>query len=71
MTSLICGWCKESFEATIDNCPKANNEVNQGRNILICTKCGQRLPSSNKILTGELVGRKHRHKEWKNGDIVI
>ena len=70
MTNLICGGCRKDFEATISKNSKANNEINTGRNILICTKCGRTLPSSKKEPTGEVVGRQHTHREWKDGDIV-
>ena len=64
MTKLICGWCKEEFEATIYKSESGD------RNILICPHCSARLPSSRKESTGSLVGTQHIHTEWKNGDIV-
>jgi len=39
---------------------------------VICGWCGERLlPSLKKELTGNLVGRKHIHRDYKNGDIAI
>ncbi len=64
MTKLICGWCKKEFEATI------TKDKFEERSILIYPHCGRRLPSSKIESTGNLVGRKHIHTEWKKGDIV-
>ncbi len=64
-TLLICGWCKNEFKTKI-----FKNE-DEERTLLQCPHCGRLLPSSKKILTGNLVGAKHIHIEWKDGDVVI
>lgn len=64
MTKLICGWCNKGFEAII------SIDKHNDRNLLNCPHCGRLLPSSKRESTGELSGRKHFHREWKDGDIV-
>ena len=62
--TLICGWCDETFYATI------NKSKSGEREILSCPHCARILPSSKKESTGNLSGRKHIHTEWRNGDVV-
>ena len=62
---LICGWCYKEFE--INQITNKNGE----RSLLICPHCSRTLPSSKKKQTDNLVGARHIHEEWKNGDIVI
>ncbi len=65
MTNLTCGWCYEGFDATL-----GVGEKTRERHLLICPYCARLLPCSKKVSTGDLVGQKHFHTEWKNGDIV-
>lgn len=62
---LVCGWCKYEFTAIL------YKDKREERNILICPKCSHILSSSIKESTGNVVGRKHFHKEYKNGDTAI
>ena len=62
---LTCGWCKGYFAAII-----TKDKTDDARSILNCPHCSRTLPSSKKESTGSLVGRKHIHIDWKNGDIV-
>ncbi|HDZ60200.1 MAG TPA: hypothetical protein ENH46_00680 [Candidatus Pacearchaeota archaeon] len=63
MPKLICGWCYKEFDKKI-TAGKSGD-----RDIIICPHCGRTLPSSKKQLE-EDSGRKHTHKEWKDGDII-
>lgn len=64
MTKIICGWCGEEFKENI-----LKNKDGE-RNVLICPNCNRLLPSSKKESTKNLVGRKHIHVEYKDGDVV-
>lgn len=64
MTKLICGWCREGFEMRL------YKDKHDERNLIVCPNCGRLLPSSRKEPTGNLVGRKHLHVEWRDGDII-
>lgn len=70
-TILTCGGCNNQFEAKITNCDRANNQINQGRSLLICPNCSRLLPSSRIIQLEGSTGRQHKHEEWKKGDVVI
>jgi uncharacterized protein YbaR (Trm112 family) len=61
---LVCGWCRKEFEANI-----TKNDDGE-RSLLICPHCGRLLPSSKKKLTGNLVGSKHIHEDYKGGNIA-
>ena len=63
--TFICGWCRSEFKY------KIYKDKQDDRNLLICSNCNHLLPSSKKESTGNLVGRKHIHIEWKNGDVII
>lgn len=60
-TQLICGWCREVFYA--------DTEKTTGGFIPII-HCGHILPGSKKEPTGNIVGRKHFHTAYKNGDVA-
>lgn len=62
---LTCGWCGYQFTANL-----FMNKDGE-RNKVICPHCSQILSSSHKESTGNVVGRKHTHIEYKNGDIAI
>jgi hypothetical protein len=61
---LICGWCGLEFEINI-----FKDKFGE-RNIVVCPNCNATLPSSRKELTGQVVGRKHIHTDWKAGDKI-
>ena len=63
MTKVICGWCKKEFEAVVV-------KTDYGYSTLVCPNCARIVNSSIKESTGELVGRKHVHRDLKEGDIV-
>lgn len=60
-TRLICGWCRKEFYAY-------TKKGNLAFPVII--HCGHILPASKKVSTGNLVGKKHWHREYKNGDIA-
>ena len=62
-TRLICGWCRKEFYA--DTRKGKNDEA-----FPPIVHCGHILPASKKESTGNLVGRKHIHIPYKNGDIA-
>ena len=61
---IICGWCRKEFTANI------TKDKEGDRNFLTCSNCGRLLPSSKKESTESLVGRKHIHIEYKDGDVA-
>ena len=63
MTRLICGWCKKEFS-------QDTSKGEYGFPVLTYSHCCRRLPSSKKEDTGSMVGRKHIHIPYKNGDIA-
>jgi hypothetical protein len=65
MPKLICGWCRKTFE-------KELIKAKTGERVpLVCPNCARTLPGSKKEPTENLVGRKHIHRDWKEGDIVL
>lgn len=69
MVLVICGWCQKEFDAKVTH-SKHSGKGNSGRSVLSCSNCGRVVKSSIKEETGELVGRKHTHRELKYRDIV-
>ena len=65
MVLIKCGWCEHEFNRTI------YIDKFEERIILMCPKCHHQLASSKKIPTGQLVGRKHIHEEYQDGDTAI
>ncbi len=61
-TRLICGWCTDEFYA--DTQRGKTGEFN------VIVHCGHILPASKKESTGNIVGRKHIHIPYKDGDIA-
>lgn len=61
--NLICGWCRKEFNIKIKG-------KDGERGIVVCPNCVRLLPSSRRTSTGEFVGAKHMHEEWKDGDVV-
>ena len=61
MTRLICGWCGKEFHAK-------TRQATHGFPVII--HCGHILPASKKESTGKIVGRKHIHIEYKDGDVA-
>ena len=64
MTLLICGHCNNKFQF---NTQKGEYRYTP----IVCPNCGRTFPGSKKELTGNLVGKKHVHTQYKNGDILI
>jgi len=61
----ICGICRNEIIILV-------TFANSGeRNPLICPICYSTLPSSKKELLDNVVGAKHIHTEWKDGDIIF
>lgn len=69
MVLVICGWCRKEFDAIVTH-SKHSGKGNSGRSILQCLNCGRVVNSSIKESTGNIVGRKHIHRELKYGDVV-
>lgn len=64
MTLVKCGWCQKEFYAN-------ESKNKHGRYIvLVCENCGMIVNSSIKEPTGNIVGRKHFHRDLKDGDVV-
>lgn len=61
---LICSWCHKEFTANV------TKDEDGERGYLTCSNCGRLLPSSKIESTESLVGRKHFHSEFKEGDIA-
>lgn len=66
MVKVICGWCKEEFDAMVYRGKDGTGD----RNPLFCPNCGNTVNSSIKEPTGEVVGRKHIHRELRKGNVV-
>ena len=64
MKKVKCGWCQEYFYADETKNKDGNYKI------LICKNCGARVNSSIKEPTGNVVGRKHTHRDLKDGDVV-
>lgn len=64
MTRIICGWCREEFEAD------TSAYKTYGFPTIICPGCGRLLPASKKEFTGNVVGLKHIHTPYKDGDVT-
>lgn len=62
-TRLICGWCGKEFYA---NTKKGKKDIA----FPVIIHCGHILPASKIEYTGNIVGRKHYHTPYKNGDIA-
>ena len=58
-----CGWCREWMRVE-------NSSSKYGYKCLTCDHCGRIVNSSKKESTGNIVGRKHIHRDLKYGDIV-
>ncbi len=63
MTMLICGKCKEEFRCITKG-------RKHGYGMITCPHCGKIYACSKKEYTGNLVGRKHIHIQYKDGDIL-
>ena len=63
MITVVCGWCRESFETN-----KTKGEYGYGK--LRCPHCGRIVNSSKKESTGKIVGRQHIHRDLRDNDIV-
>ena len=61
-TRLICGWCRKEFYA--------DTEKGKSGAFPVIVHCGHILPASKKESTGNIVGRKHIHIPYKDGDIA-
>jgi hypothetical protein len=59
MPHIKCSWCSHSFDKTIYKTDEGE------RNPLVCPHCQRTLPASIKIKTGNVVGTKHIHKDYK------
>lgn len=64
MKQVICGWCYKPFMAD-----QTKDRLDEYR-ILRCAHCGRQVNSSIKESTGNIVGRKHIHRDLKDGDVV-
>ncbi len=64
MTQITCGWCRREFIAD------TSKYKDHGFPVLVCRHCGRLLPASKKISTGNVVGQKHIHIPYKDGDIT-
>lgn len=62
MVWIKCGWCHKEFDANV-YVDKRGDRI-----ILKCPHCSRTLPSSKKVSTGQVVGKKHYHDEYVNGD---
>ena len=60
---VICGWCRKEFNA-IKNPGKFGYGVN------VCPHCARTVSASIKEPTGNIIGRKHIHRDLKDGDVV-
>lgn len=58
-----CGWCRKYFIIK-------DLKGKHGYETLVCCFCGRTVNSSIKESTGKSVGRKHVHRDLKDGDIV-
>lgn len=63
MVQIKCGWCGEEFDVNV-----TIGRISGCRSLVKCPKCCNLLPSSRKIPTGNVVGRKHIHWEYEEGD---
>lgn len=64
IVNIICGWCRGSFYRDV-------SRNKDGKHYLItCPHCARLLPASKKVSTGNFVGRKHIHEDYRNGDIA-
>ena len=64
MTILKYGWCRKEFE-------KDTGRDKHGEfPVIVCPHCAQTLPGSRKESAGNVVGRKHIHIPYKDGDIA-
>ena len=70
MTRLICGWCRKEFHAKITRAKAGGTKDASERSKLFCPHCWRNLPSSKIESTGNVVGRKHFHKDYKDGDVA-
>ncbi len=62
-TRLICGWCRKEFYTDT----KRNKETGT---FIPIVHCGRILPASKIEFTGNVVGVKHHHTEYKDGDVA-
>lgn len=63
MVKVKCGFCGKYFETD-------NNKVKDDYPIRSCPHCGRTVSASRKESTGNIVGRKHIHRDSKEGDVV-
>jgi len=70
MTKLYCGWCGNGFEARITRSKASGTKSSADRSKLFCPHCRKLLPSSKKESTGNIIGRKHIHTDYKDGDVA-
>lgn len=66
--NLICGWCDREFQAKITTARAGGRKDASERSKLFCPHCKKALPSSRKEFTGNVVGRKHTHTDYRDGD---
>lgn len=62
MVKIKCSWCgmESNYEASFKT---RDGEIK--RNVLVCKFCFRPIPSSIKVLTGNVVGASHFHKEYR------
>ena len=63
MTKLICGYCDKEFEFDTTGGRHGYKQVR-------CPTCGRTFPGSKKEMTENVVGKKHIHTPYKNGDVL-
>ncbi len=63
MVIVKCGWCRENFEVL-------GTRGKHGYKVLTCSNCGRTVNSSIKEPIENIVGRKHIHRDLKDGDVV-
>ena len=64
IVEITCGWCKKKFYR--DTSTNKDGKYP----ILTCPHCARILPASKKVSTGNIVGRKHIHLDYMEGDIA-
>lgn len=63
IVSVKCGWCGNAFETE-------NQKIKEDYPVRICLHCGRVVSGSKKESTGKVIGRKHSHRDSRNGEVV-